>query len=199
MNILIDPVPSKLNIGGTDYALNTDFRIWIMFEQLLTDSKLSDDDKNRAAFQLVFCDKPPFCNEAVNKIIWFYSCGKEYQDEKGLSGNYSHYERIYDYDFDDDYIYAAFLQQYNIDLQTIKNLHWWQFKAMLKGLTDNCKFVEIMGYRAVEIKGDMPKAQKEFYRKMKKIYALPIPADEIEKTNIIEEALLRGESVNNLL
>lgn len=199
MNILIDSVPSTINISGAEYKINSDFRIWIMFEQLLTDASAPDTAKNAAAFNLIFCDeKPSLTDEAVNKILWFYSCGKE-ADESSCEDDADETERrIYDYDYDDDYIYSAFLQQYKIDLQTAK-LHWWQFKALLKGLTDDCKFVEIMSYRAIKIDGDMPKRQREFYRKMKKLYALPVSADEIERTKAIEDALLSGKSVNNLL
>ena len=46
--------------------------------------------------------------------------------------------------YDDDYIYSAFLSQYNIDLQDIKHLHWWKFKAMFKSLNeDNRKYFSI--------------------------------------------------------
>lgn len=200
MNILIDSVPLMINIGGTEYGVNSDFRIWIMFEQLLTDTSVTDTAKNSAAFNLIFSDeKPPLTDEAISKILWFYSCGKEADESNSCEEEADETDRrIYDYDCDDDYIYSAFLQQYKIDLQTAK-LHWWQFRALLKGLTDDCKFVEIMSYRAIKIDGDMPKRQREFYRKMKKLYALPVSADEIERTKAIEDALLAGKGVNNLL
>lgn len=57
MNILIDSVPLTINIGGTEYGINSDFRIWIMFEQLLTDTSVTDTAKNSAAFNLIFSDE----------------------------------------------------------------------------------------------------------------------------------------------
>ncbi len=199
MNLLIDSVPKAIEVNRERYSIRTDFRIWIMFEQLLLDDSVDDSYKLDAAVKLVFGDttrKPPINDDTVQAILDFYGCGKAVEGGKGKSSAKD--SKIYDYDADEEYIYAAFLQQYNIDLQKVQKLHWWQFKALFCGLTDNCKIVEIMGYRAVKLE-DVPKSQRSFYRKMKKLYALPVSADELAKTNEIEEALLAGKGVNGLL
>ena len=41
-------------------------------------------------------------------------------------------KQIYSYEFDADYIYSAFLQQYKIDLNSIKYMHWWKFKDLFE-------------------------------------------------------------------
>ena len=79
------------------------------------------------------------------------------------------------------------------------DLHWWKFKAMFQGLKSDNRIVEIMGYRAMEIPSKMSREQKEFYRKMKKQYAIPLPKSEREKLSAIEEALLHGGDVSKLL
>lgn len=48
---------------------------------------------------------------------------------------------------DSDYIYAAFLSQYNIDLIEIEYLHYHKFKALLNGISKPTRLYEIMGYR----------------------------------------------------
>lgn len=199
MNLLIDAVPKHITIDKIDYDIDTNFRIWIMFEQLLLDDSIDDSEKGQRAFNMIFFDKKPdLTDKAVNEIINFYCCGKDTEKENHSEKSVSNIERIYDYDVDDEYIYSAFLQQYGINLQTVKYLHWWEFKALFKGLKEDCKIVEIMGYRAIDI-NSVPKSQRSFYRKMKKIYALPLSNDEIEKNNLIEQALLEGKSINNLL
>ncbi|MBS4916067.1 MAG: hypothetical protein KHZ93_00595 [Clostridiales bacterium] len=35
---------------------------------------------------------------------------------------------------DDEYIYAAFLDQYGVDMQDVGPLRWWKFKAMFQGI-----------------------------------------------------------------
>ena len=107
--------------------------------------------------------------------------------------------RVYSFEYDDDYIYAAFMTQYGIDLQDIEYLHWWKFRAMFHSLTNQNEFVKIMEYRSIEIKSDMSKEQQSFYRKMKRLHALPVAKSEDEKMNAIEKALLNGGDLTGLL
>ena len=44
-------------------------------------------------------------------------------------------EKVLDYDIDADYIYAAFWEQYRIDL-LVEEMHWYKFCALLHGLHD---------------------------------------------------------------
>lgn len=196
MNMLINSVPTSLSIAGADYGINTDFRVWLKFEMLLSNededcSTTLDDIK-----KLVFKSKvPPNCadEEATEQILWFYRCGKTEQ-----KGGASSSKKVFDYDYDDGYICAAFIEQYHIDLADAK-LHWWKFRALMLSLAENTEFVKIMGYRAVEITPKMTAAQKAFYQKMKKHYKLPVKKEVQQKISAIEDALINGESIDNLL
>ena len=117
---------------------------------------------------------------------------------QGLEGA-SEVQRIYSFEHDDDYIYSAFLTQYHIDLQDIKYLHWWKFKALLRTLSSDLEFCKIMEYRSVDINANMTKEQRDFYRRKKELYALPLPADEEEKVDAIAEALMNGGDLTGLL
>ena len=191
--MLLDRVPDHLVISGIRYRIHTSFRTWIAYEKLLTDnSVVSCDD----VFSLVFdgiIPTPKHYEEAVNQILWFYQCGKEYQ----LNGRKT-YKEVFSYDYDDGYIVAAFQEQYGIDLNTA-DLHWWKFRAFMLSLSEDTEFVKIMGYRSVEISSKMSAAQRSFYQKMKKHYKLPMKKADQERTNRLEEALLNGESLDGLL
>ncbi|HBF2883460.1 protein gp15 [Clostridioides difficile] len=201
MNMLVDILPESVEIDGKEYKINTDFRISILFEMLIQDNSISDEKKGENALLLYYPVIPANTTMAIDKIIWFYSCGKKENnvDDGYQGGAGSSKSQIYSYDYDDEYIYSAFLGQYGIDLQDIEKLHWWKFKALFKSLKEDTEIVKIMGYRAMDINGDMPKAQKDFYRKMKKIHAIPLPQNEVEKINEIEKALLNGGDISNLL
>lgn len=191
MNMLIDVLPTEVEIDGTWYGLNTDYRICVMFEMLMLDGELDDDQKLRKALHLFFGDDiPRNVSEAVDKIMWFYSCGMDQSEDRKPRGKRSK-KRIYDFDYDADYIYAAFLQQYGVDLQD-EEIHWWKFRAMFKSLRDDTEFVKIMGYRSIQINNNMTKSQKEFYQNMKTLHALPAPRSESDKDRAIEEALKNG-------
>ena len=70
---------------------------------------------------------------------------------------------------------------------------------MFLGLKSDTRIVEIMGYRDMEITSKMSNEQKQFYRRMKKQFAIPMPKTEREKLNAIEDALLNGGDISKML
>ena len=122
MNILIDLVPTKVNIEGEDYKINSDFRASILFELLMQDRELSEEDKIIQALELYYPVIPSNLNEAAEKILWFYECDKDMKESKG-KGTGKSVKQIYYFEYDDDYIYSSFLDQYGVDLQDVEYLH----------------------------------------------------------------------------
>ena len=195
MNILTERAPKTVNIGGAEIPINSDFRVSIRFEQLI-DEPIPDEEKILEALALYYPFPVTDISEAIKKMLWFYTAGK---DGKRPGTSREGVQNIYSYSYDDEYIYAAFLDQYGIDLQDIPYLHWWKFKAMFVGLKSDSRIVEIMGYRGIEITSQMSSEQKQFYRKMKKQFAIPLPKSEREKLSAIEEALLNGGNLSGIL
>lgn len=80
----------------------------------------------------------------------------------------------YDIRFDGDYIYASFLQAYGIDLFDVQGeLHWRKFNALLSGLPEGTKLMEVIKIRKWKAqKGDSAEYKEEM-RRLQKDYALP--------------------------
>lgn len=220
MNLLIDRPPKKVIIGGTEYEINTDFRASILFELLMQDDEVDDVEKISKAIDLYFPDDYPEGENLLDvfkAITWFYLCGRPEKERKPGTDTESagdseaddketedgpddnDLDPAYSFDYDDEYIYAEFRRQYNINLNRIKYMHWWEFRAMFKGLDPNCVFVKIMGYRKAHITSDMSKSEKAFLRKMKSVHALPISEKELQRTNALADALMNGGDVDRLL
>lgn len=197
MNLLIDLVPQTVEIEGVEYVINSDFRHGILFELLMTDEELSDDEKITQALELYYPVLPKNINEAIEKIIWFYTCGKDKVKSKTKGTGKS--TQIYSFNHDDDYIYSAFLSQYNIDLQDIEYLHWFKFKAMFKALKEDNEIVKIMGYRSMDLSKIKDKEQREYYRNMQELHRIPIYEDADEELNRINEILLNGGDLSKVL
>lgn len=197
MNMLIDLVPTTIEIDGAEYEINSDFRTSILFELLMQDNSINEEDKLIQALQLYYPVLPTNISMAVDKMLWFYRCGKDEVKCKGTGKGKS--TQIYNFEYDDDYIYSAFLDQYRVDLQDIEYLHWWKFKAMFKALREDNEIVKIMGYRAMDLSKIKDKEQKAYYKNMKELYKIPISKDEKEKLNEIEEILLSGGDVSKVL
>lgn len=197
MNLLIDLLPTSVTIDGEEFEVNSDFRTLILFELLMLDDQDSKE-KIIKSLELFYYKCPHNIEEAINKMLWFYRCGKEEAESKSTGEN-GISNRIYSFENDDSYIYSAFFTQYGIDLQDIEYLHWWKFKALFKSLTDENEFVKIMGYRSMDISKIKDKDQKAYYQKMKKIHQLPISKTDKEKTDALTEALIKGEDISKLL
>jgi hypothetical protein len=202
MNILIDLLPKSVEIGGAEYEINFDFRTSILFEMMMQDYQLSDKEKILKSLELYYPiipeDIDKNINEAIDKALWFYRGGKDIKNQSSQAGD-GKSKKIYSFEYDDEYIYSAFLDQYNMDLQDVEDLHWWKFKAMFKALREDNEIVKIMGYRAMTIDNKMSKEQKEYYRKMKKLYEIPKSKNETEKINALEEALMGNGDLKGIL
>lgn len=199
MNILIDLLPIKVNIEGEDYKINSDFRTSILFELLMQDNSISEEDKIIQALELYYPKLSKNLNEAIEKILWFYRCGKDEVESKNTNKGTGKSTQIYSFDYDDDYIYSAFLDQYGIDLQDIEYLHWWKFKAMFNGLKEDNQIVKIMSYRSMDLSKIRDKEEKAYYKRMKDIYKIPIAKDEKEKLSEIDSILLNGGDISKVL
>lgn len=188
-NLILDKLP---NFTPNGFKIRTDFRESIKFELLMQNEKINETDKVKLALNLYFYDidvkNTEQLKKAINDILWFYKCGKEeYVEETSQKATKEHAKRIYSYEFDAEYIFSAFMEQYKIDLNK-EYLHWWKFKSLFNSLNEEVLFSKIMSYRAIDLSKIKDKDMKKYYKKMKKIYALPDLRSEEEKENDFAEA-----------
>lgn len=190
-NILINKLPQHTDSG---LRIRTDFRESIKFELLMQDRTIDDDKKIKMILNLYYYRPEQIVDikKALEEIIWFYKGGDKIQTKNIKKNNEENNrgKQIYSYESDAEYIYSAFLQQYKIDLNSIKYLHWWKFRALFINLNENVLFSKIMKYRATELKGIKDKEMKKFYKKMKRIYALPDMRTEEEKESDFARAFM---------
>lgn len=184
---MFNRLPYFVFIDNEKIKINADYRNMISFEQKIMDSNVKKSEKIdyglKHFYPYFFYNKIitniELYKEACEKLVWFYQCGRDdyHKSTKG-SGKPT---QIYSYDYDDEYIYGAFLEEYKIDLST-DFVHWWKFKALLKSLRSDCEFVKIKGYRAYDGKDDN-------MLELKKYYSLPLPQSEIDRQNKLYEML----------
>ena len=189
MNLLIDDL-DKIVKSRIKEDFNTNFKNSILFELLMQESSLSNEAKIYQALKIYYPNLNQIAdvNKAIDNILWFYKCGKIDEEKTSQKTIKEKTKRIYSYEFDNELIYSAFKDQYNIDLQDIKYLHWWKFKAMFDALKADNKIVEVMGYRAINLSKVKDKEMRKHYKKMQTLYALPDMRSEEEKENDFAEA-----------
>lgn len=201
MNILIDDIeyPKQAEIHGKRYEIRTNFRTSILFELLIQDDSLDARTKVWKGLNLYYPAIPDDLEAAVNTALWFYRCGKVETPQQKRMAVRRGKKPIYSFEHDAGLIYAAFLLAYNIDLQDVEYMHWWRFRFLFNSLPKDCEFVRAMEYRSTDIHDSMSKDQKDFYKKMKMLYALPLSKAEENRQTAIEEALLNGGNLTGVL
>lgn len=195
MNLILDDLPDTLD--GVE--IQTDFRYWILFEQLMLDEDLSPMQKGINALNLIYKGAPTATpGTALASLLWFFRCGKE-ESRRGRRAARSGTQprRLYDYDQDAERIFASFWAVYGLDLNAVPYLHWWKFRAMFDALPDDSAIMRAIYWRSVDtskLKGE----EKKNADKKKKYYALRDSRADLQG-EAVAAALMRGEDPAALL
>jgi len=128
-------------LDGVEYLIQTDFCYWIAFEKIINKSQSYDE------FDFLYTGgqklgMPKDKEAGLLELIKFYR--NEQPLPRDLGDNLD--VEVINWITDSEYIYAAFLSQYRIDLIK-QELHWHDFLSLfrsLKGHTIN----DIMAYRS---------------------------------------------------
>lgn len=168
MSLLTSPLPANVEIGGQLWPINSGFKTSVQFELLTLSDQLTPED----ILTLYYGDTwPQPYDEAIQRAIWFYRCGKE-PEQKGKPGKeLQSSRRSYDFEVDADVLYTSFRQAYGIDLLK-EEPHWWAFRELMLGLPDETPFKQRVYYRVGSTEG-MSRRQKKQFETRRKKYALP--------------------------
>ena len=161
-------LPDTVMVDGRAFLIKTDYRIWIRFMQEAAKGKPFD------CSYVFVADFPPYI--PITALLEFA------QPPKELPRQTEHNDAIVlDYKIDGDLIYAAFWEQYGIDLIET-DLHWHKFIALLNGINETTALAKVMGYRSYK-KGQKT---KDPYQQMKRAWEIIPPRSEEEAEAIAE-------------
>ena len=150
---LSDKLVSSIEINGKTYGVDMSFDNILRLTEMLNDLELSDEMHILLGIEMLFDD--PLEMPIQEEVLAF----------KGAP---------YDLEQDAEYIYASFLQDYGIDLfEQQGKLHWYQFKALLAGLSETTKFKRVLEIRQMPLPtGKNSGKHRAEVEKIKKAYAL---------------------------
>ena len=168
MNVLIDGLPTAVEINGVEYEINTDYRVGLRIMTTFEDPNLTGYEKQLVMLRLLYPVIPSDARRAAELAVKFLNCGQEPK----LNDDEADPTRYYSWSQDARYIMAAIEQTYHIDLSTA-NLHWWRFSYMFLDLHEDCFFSRLIYLRKQKAKGKLTKEEKEWYYSMREIVDLP--------------------------
>lgn len=164
MDLTLKSLPNTIEVRGRDFAVYTDFRIWLRFS-IEFNAWRNSGCKGVLNIRYLFMNELPTFESAIDYTgILEFAFPKSVVPHGSIDG-----DQVLFYEYDGDYIYSAFLQQYGIDLLET-DLHWHKFKALLNGLIGT-KLNDIMGYRSYT--GQSNKNLDIQYRRLKEAWLPP--------------------------
>lgn len=171
IDLRFDFLPNSIECDGHLYALDTSFRKWIEFGEMV---------ENRIPFVGIFANEIP-------EGDWFDAAYEFYESPTvcphGIS---SPSVRTIDLIEDGELIVAAFQQAYGIDL-TECDMHWHRFRALLAGIPDDTKLSKVMSYRSYKTPSRSDSYDADM-RKMRQAWSLPEREDTEGKRELLEWA-----------
>lgn len=171
MNILFEEFPKTVRVNGERFLVETDFREWIRFIQLIDDAKVPWQIKCRLLLQW-YTDGVPDDLEAAVYALGDFLAMKTENAEEDESITRSAPKQLYSFEQDAECIYSAFREVYGINLQTIPYMHWWEFQTLFVGLPEKTEIKQRIMYRSIDLRTIKDKDERKRIKKMQEIVAL---------------------------
>lgn len=159
--------PTKMEANGNIYNINSDFRIALACLRALNDSEISDTERFYAIETLLLGSDVREEDELIikDKIALYLRCGKE----ENISDEEVDMDYIQDYDEITTSIRSCY---FNLDVEKMDYLHWWEFNKLIKGLSSDCLLNRIRDIRNIDLRDIKDKKEREKIIKAKKQVAL---------------------------
>lgn len=188
---MIGDLPESLYINGTEYEINTDFRIALLILEATADKKLTDQEKACVILLNLFCDEIPDddIEEALKEAAWFLDGGDNYDESPPSSTPLISWKQ------DERHIFSAVNKVAGHDVRTDKHLHWWSFLSSFSEIGDGM-LAQIVNVRRKQSEGKpLDKTEKEFYQRNKSI----IDIREDTSREYLEEIKEEKERLNRMI
>lgn len=197
MNVFYEGLPEVLVIDGKEYPIITDFREWLRFSDMLK-SDIPQNYKLEFLEDMFLEDIPPIYSledmDLVMKAITdFLSLSAlefpvRQQEEESIEvfEDEGVKKAIY-YEQDAPYIISAFQREYQMDLLSVEYLHWWKFRMLLDGLSEESQIKKRIYWRTCNVSEMDKKERMEILRIRRKI---TIPEEEYVEDEDIGNAFM---------
>lgn len=169
MNYLLDKLPQAVVIDSKAVSINTDFRVCLRIIQALEDERLMEHEKLTVLLTLLYPEPPKNTALAIEQGLKFLNLGED------MNAGKAHQPAVYSLNKDSSYIYTAFKSTFNIDLNSVEDLHWWKFRSLFADLSKDCFFNTLISLRSRQRTGKLTDSEKEFVRRNPELLSLSEP------------------------
>lgn len=178
MGVLTDLQDNQIITNRGKIIVNPAFDIVLETQKLYLEESLTDYEKAEQALRMLVRNRwnlrlyPP-----AEKVKLLEEIGKRYIETKKRPQIKKNPMPVLDFEEDGDYIYASFMQYYQMDLIDEQGrLPWKKFLYLFNGLSSDTKIKQVMQIRSMEVPQYNGKNAKQIQQisELKSYYALPV-------------------------
>lgn len=169
MNLFYEALPTSVMVSGKSVRIRTDFREYISLLDMLKDKDIKSVDK-LLILSKYFLDDVEISQPAIDALCDFMSA--DFSDGEASQTGTGGQKNLFSFSIDYPYILSAFLRDYGIDLVNIKYLHWWKFRMLFDGLSEDNEIKKRIMYRGMNLNEIKDPEERKRIRKIQKVIEL---------------------------
>ena len=178
MEKVIYSLPTSVEVNGTEYTIQSDYRAVLDILTALSDGDLDEQDKAEAALTIFY---PEFSSmpasdyqEALNQCFRFIDHGQGAKTQGKQPA-------VMSWEQDFDMIISPVNRIAGCEVRSLPYLHWWSFLSYYMDIGD-CLFAQVVAIRDKKARGKpLDKQEREFYRRNRKMVDLKTTYTEAEQ------------------
>lgn len=171
MNLFYEEYPETIIVDGAEIPIVTDFREYVKLIDMLKDDELTSSQKVYLLSQY-FLEAPEDFSEAMSALTDFVTMKKDDQEETEAEEPEEKRE-VYSFEYDFPFIFSAFLSEYGINIKAVPYMHWWEFKLLFDGLSEETEIKKRIMYRSIDLSAIKDKEERERIKKIQRAIRLP--------------------------
>ncbi|HJC89547.1 MAG TPA: bacteriophage Gp15 family protein [Candidatus Mediterraneibacter excrementigallinarum] len=175
MNFFYEAFPDSVYVYGEEVPIITDFREYIRLLDMLKCKELNTMQKT-ALLSQYFLEEIEVDEEAISALTSFVvmdlDSEKDSPEDEGI-GDSGSKKNLFSYEIDYPFILSGFLRDYSIDLENTEYLHWWKFRMLFDGLSEDTEIKQRIMYRGVNLSDIKDKDERKRISRIQKKIQLP--------------------------
>lgn len=189
MNLFYEDCPTEITVNGSEIPIITDFRDYVRLLDMLKDTEIEPFEKHEIIC-LYFKESPDDFEKAFDELIDFITMKQlreKHASEDTENSEEASQKEVYSFSVDYPFIFSAFLRDYGINLRTIPYMHWWEFRLLFDGLSDDTEIKQRIMYRSINLNEVKNEDERKRIEKIQR--AIRLPSEELVTDYDIGDAL----------
>lgn len=177
MNFFYEELPRTVHVHGEEIPIITDFREYIRLLDMLKCEELNAMQRLTLLTQY-FLYEIEVDKEAISALTEFvvmdFDSWQKGNEEDGIEPDrHGSNKNLYSYEMDYPFILSGFMRDYRIDLESVEYLHWWKFRMLFDGLSEDTEIKQRIMYRSINLSDIKDKDERKRISRIQRRIQLP--------------------------